>query len=126
MFSIHMGIPEMERFWNELIARVDSNNASKNEEKLLLKLGKVMKQLANNPKYPGLKSHEIKALTNRYGQRVFESYLDNKKPAAGRIFWVYGPGKDEITVIGLEPYPDDKARSYERIVLSEVDGKLSK
>ena len=24
------------------------------------------------------------------------------------MFWVYGPNKQEITVIGLEPHPEDK------------------
>lgn len=42
------------------------------------------------------------------GQKVWEYYLENHKPAAGQIFWVYGSDKNDITVIGLEPHPNDK------------------
>ncbi|MCD8104661.1 MAG: hypothetical protein LUF35_06600 [Lachnospiraceae bacterium] len=32
------------------------------------------------------------------------------------MYWVYGPGKQEITVIGLEPHPEDKKNgAYDRI-----------
>ena len=41
-------------------------------------------------------------------------------PSAGRIFWVYGPGQSEITVIGLEPHPNDKRNVYNRITLSSM------
>lgn len=37
-----------------------------------------------------------------------------------RMFWVYGPEKDEITIIGLEPHPEDKKKAYDRIKLSEL------
>jgi hypothetical protein len=37
------------------------------------------------------------------------------------MFWVYGPGAGEITVIGLEPHPEDaKSRGYDRVLLSEL------
>lgn len=34
-----------------------------------------------------------------------EAYAENKTPAAYRIFWHYGPGQDEITVIAIIPHP---------------------
>ena len=49
-----------------------------------------MALLANDPRHPGLKSHEIEALTHRYGMKVWQSYLENKTSGAGRIYWV-GP-----------------------------------
>ena len=76
--------------------------------------------LGKDPKYPGLNSHEIVSLTARYGMKVFESYVENNTPGAGRLFWVYGPGKNEITVIGLEPHPNDKSNAYKKIVLSST------
>jgi hypothetical protein len=27
---------------------------------------------------------------------------------AGRVFWTYGPDKGEITVLAVEPHPEDK------------------
>lgn len=76
--------------------------------------------------YPGLKSHEIDELTNRYGMKVWESYLENKTSGAMRIFWVYGPDREDITIIGLEPHPNDKKDAYEKIVLSGMEQKEGK
>ena len=65
--------------------------------------------------------YEIEALSRRYGKKVWQSYLENNKSGAGRLFWVYGPNKNEITVIGIEPHPEDKKSSgYEKIKLSET------
>ena len=52
--------------------------------------------------------------------KVWESYLENNTPAAGRLFWVYGPGRKDITIIGLEPHPNDKAKSYDKVTLSST------
>ena len=64
---------------------------------------------------------EIDSLTARYGIKVWESYLENNKPAAGRIFWVYAPAQNDITIIGLEPHPNAKKDAYKKITLSELD-----
>ena len=39
MFDIHMGVPEMEIFWNELSDKVRTEKASKDEIKLYKKIG---------------------------------------------------------------------------------------
>ena len=120
MFTIRMGIPEMEEFWDGLEAKVDSGTASKTEITLYKKIGKALVLLANDPRYPGLNSHEISSLTARYGQKVWESYLENKTPAAGRIFWTYGPGQGDITIVAIEPHPNDKSNAYKKITLSAM------
>ncbi|MBR5340632.1 MAG: hypothetical protein IK151_01755 [Erysipelotrichaceae bacterium] len=118
MFNIKLGIPEMEELWSSLTKKVKNGSAKKNEVKLYKQMGKTMKLLSNNPKYPGLNSHDIEQLSARYGQKVFESYLENNTPGAGRIFWIYGPNKKDITIIGLEPHPNDKSNAYKKITLS--------
>ena len=52
--------------------------------------------------------------------KVWESYLENKTPAAGRMFWVYGPNQADITMLGLDPHPNDKAGAYRKITLSQM------
>jgi hypothetical protein len=53
--------------------------------------------------------------------KVWESYLENNVPSAGRIFWVYGPEQQAITIIGLEPHPNDsKSNAYKKITLSAI------
>lgn len=120
MYAIHMGIPEMQQFWEELQRKVKSDKATGKDEKLYKQLGKAMRLLSENPRHPGLKSREIDSLTARYGIKVWESYLENNTPGAGRIFWVYGPDKGDITIIGLEPHPNDKSNAYKKITLSQM------
>lgn len=121
MFQIHFGVPEMENFWNDLKSRKKSKDLSKDEEILFKQVAKAIQFLATNPRHPGLNSHEIEPLTRKFGQKVFQSYLENKTPGAGRMFWVYGPNRKEITIVGIEPHPEDKKQgAYERIKLSEL------
>ena len=120
MYNIRLGIPEMEQFWKDLCKKVKTGNANKNDKTLHKKLGKTMKMLSQNPRHPGLESHEISSLSKRYGMKVWESYLENNTPAAGRVFWVYGPDRGDITIIGLEPHPNDKVKSYDKVTLSAV------
>jgi len=120
-FKIHMGVPEMEAFWNDLVARKKSGELNKDEEKIFKKLCKALKYLETNPSHNSLQTHDIDPLSRRYGMKVWQSYLENNTPAAGRIFWVYGPNKNQITVIGIEPHPEDKKRAgYDRVNLSEL------
>ena len=47
---------------------------------------------------------------------AFDQNADN-----GRMYWVYGPDQKDITIIGLEPYPEDKKNgTYDRISLSDL------
>ena len=55
--------------------------------------------------------------------KVWQSYLENNTPKAGRIYWVYGPDKGDITIIGLEPHPEDKSNAYQKITLSSMEGE---
>ena len=53
--------------------------------------------------------------------KVWQSYLENHTPQAGRIFWVCGPNQKDITVIGVEPHPNDKGDAYRKITLSDME-----
>lgn len=120
-YKIRMGIPEMESLWLSLQAKVKDGTASKDDLLLYKKWGNALKKLSENPLYPSLKTHEIVPLSKRYGLRVWQSYLENKNSGAMRMYWVYGPNNDEITIVGLEPHPEDKKNgAYDRIKLSDV------
>ena len=118
MFRIRMGVPQMTELWRRLKESCENGAAGKDEVKLYKRLGKALLLLSRDPRHPGLNSHEIAALTARYGQRVWESYLENGTPSAGRIFWTYGPDRGDITVIGLEPHPGRDPNAYDRVTLS--------
>ena len=105
-FTIRMGLPYMDAMWTSLTEKARKGELKADEEKFYKKWGKVLRFLACNPFYPGLKSHEITSLTQKYGKKIFESYLENNTPSAARMFWTYGPGRAEITILALEPHPD--------------------
>lgn len=120
-FKIRMGIPEMDRYWRELQQACHNGTASKDEQQLYKKWGKALKLLSENQRYPSLRTHDIDALSRRYGIKVWQSYLENRNSRAMRMYWVYGPGEDSITIIGLVPHPEDAKRgAYEKINLSNL------
>lgn len=111
----------MEQLWKRLQQEYRLGTIRKKDEQLYKKWGSTLKKLSHDPTYPGLQTHEIEPLTRRYGVRVWQSYLENRTSGAMRMYWVYGPGKQEITVIGLEPHPEDKKKgAYDRIILSDM------
>src|SRR5437899_12954420 len=103
-FKIRMGLPEMEALWKDLSTRKMQSALDKNEEKFFKKLVKALGYLEQNPRHNSLASHEINDLTRQYGFKIFQSYLENATPAAGRLFWAYGPEKGDITVLAIEPH----------------------
>jgi hypothetical protein len=126
-FTIRMGVPVMQAYWDDMRQRAQENRLDKEDKKLWKKLAKTVLLLSSNPRHNSLESHEIDDLTRRYSKligrpcKVWQSYLENNTPAAGRLFWVYGPDRAEITVIGLEPHPEDKKKAgYAKVNLSAL------
>lgn len=123
-FRIRMGVPEMEAYWNDLSTRKFASKLDKYEERFFKKLVKTLGFLGQNPRHPGLESHEIDDLTRKHGIKIFQSYLENNTPAAGRLFWAYGPEKGDITILAIEPHPEDQKRgAYQRIKLSNLPSR---
>jgi hypothetical protein len=115
----------MEALWKRLQRGAVAQTLTRDEVDLARKLAKAVQHLAANPYHPGLQSHEIAPQTQRFGQKVFESYLENNTPGAGRVFWVYGPDRGEITVVALEPHPDDTKAAYARIPLAGLPPRVA-
>jgi hypothetical protein len=98
----------------EAAAKHSLDNREKNKkakaspiEGLFKQVDKCIELLKNNPRHPGLKTHEFDALTHPYDpkKKVFEAYAQNKTPGAYRVFWCYGPGPNQITIIAISPHP---------------------
>ena len=77
------------------------------QEGLFKQVAKAIGLLINNPRHPGLSTHEYGSLEHPFdkSQKVFEAYAQNRTPGAYRIFWCYGPGKSDITIIAITPHP---------------------
>jgi len=126
-FEIVLGVPDVSGYWAKLNKKYDSGKISGTEKKHFNKIVKAFRLLASNQRSTSLATHEIKALSKKYGFKVFQSYLENKVPAAGRLFWAYGPMKGQITILAIEPHPNTKTKDYTRIKLSEFPkGKKKK
>lgn len=81
---------------------------------ILKQVRKTLGYLETNLRAKSLQTHEYYSLTRRYGKKVFEAYVQQKTPAAYRVFWHYGP--DEIgqngkripiiTIVAITPHPE--------------------
>jgi len=79
--------------------------SDKGLDKRLKAVRKALRFIEMNPRHPGLNTHKYHSLKEGNGGDVFESYAESDTPAAYRIFWHYGPGKDTITVFSITPHP---------------------
>jgi hypothetical protein len=80
----------------------------KQDRGLIKRLNSVRKALAyleTNPKHQSLSTHKYNAFHNINDGNIFEAYAENNTPAAYRIFWHYGPNKDNITIIAITSHP---------------------
>lgn len=70
------------------------------------KVAKTLRLLEQaGPAYPGLESHQYQSVKGPNGEPLWESYVENKTPSAWRIWWVYGPDADTLTIITIGPHP---------------------
>jgi hypothetical protein len=91
------------------LAARQKNNKTKAtaDEGLFKQAHKCATLLADNPRHPGLRTHQYHGLEHPFEKdgKVFEAYVQNRTPGAYRLFWCYGPGSKEITVIAITPHP---------------------
>ncbi|MCE5318555.1 MAG: hypothetical protein LLG04_14485 [Parachlamydia sp.] len=85
------------------MAELLNDNSKRAVAKAVVKSLKFMKV---NLKHPSLHTHKYDDMEGPNGEEIFESYAQNNTPGAYRIFWFYGPGKKEITVVAITPHPD--------------------
>jgi len=75
------------------------------KKNILKALRKTLGFLETNLKHPSLNTHEFTSLSGPNGEKVFEAYVQQKTPAAYRIFWYYGPDRKQITIVAITPHP---------------------
>lgn len=115
-YTVRYGYPDIEKIMEDLLNRKNNDELDEDDLKCLKKIVKCLNLLSQNPRHPSLSSHKIDVLSKEYGVPVWESYLENHTPTAGRIFWVYGPEQSEITIAAIEPHPERNA--YSRVKLT--------
>jgi hypothetical protein len=92
-------MPFKLRFTQEAETQLNTLENNTHSAKRLKAVRKSLAYLESNPK------HKYTSLSKMYGKEIFEAYAENNTPAAYRIFWCYGPEKDNITIISITPHP---------------------
>jgi hypothetical protein len=93
------------RFTPQAAADLQSIEDAPALHKRLRAVRRALGHLERNPRHPGLNTHKYTSISGPNGEEVFEAYAENQTPAAYRIFWIYGPGKNVLTVIAITPHP---------------------
>ena len=75
------------------------------QKHILKAVRKTLGFLETNLRHPSLQTHEYISLKGPKGEKVFEAYAQQRTPSAYRIFWYYGPGKNQITIATIIPHP---------------------
>lgn len=80
---------------------------SSRQSGLIRQVKKTLGFLQTNPRHPSLQTHPFHSLENPFHpqEKVFEAYVQQHTPAAYRIFWCYGPGRRQITILAITPHP---------------------
>ena len=115
-FTVTYGEPEIAAFRADFEARFALGSLSPAELRTFKKLVKLLALLSQNPRHPGLQSHEIKVLSSTYGVKIFEFHLEKNTPSAGRL-WAGGPLDRNKT---SPPSPTSKMMSSD---VFDVDSK---
>jgi plasmid stabilization system protein ParE len=87
---------------DEDLREIGNNPAKKN---ILKAVRKTLGLIETNLRHPSLNTHEFTSLKGPNGEKVFEAYVQHRTPAAYRIFWYYGPGRNKITIVAITPHP---------------------
>ena len=67
---------------------------------------KALGYMEVNLRHPSLHTHVFTTLKGPNGQKVFESYAQNRTPGAFRIFWYYGDEEGIIVIAAIVRHPD--------------------
>jgi hypothetical protein len=80
-------------------------NLQKADPKKYKKVLKTLGLMEVNLRHPSLNTHKYDSISGPNDEEVFEAYVENKTPAAFRVFWYYGPNRDELTILTITPHP---------------------
>ena len=86
-------------------AKTSLQSLKTNDPKKYKKVLKTLGLMEVNLRHPGLNTHKYSSVSGPNNEEVFEAYVENKTPAAFRVFWYYGPNRDELTILTITAHP---------------------
>ena len=84
------------------IQEIENDPSKKN---VLKTVRKTLGLIETNLRHSSLNTHEFTSLKGPNGEKVFETYAQQRTPAAYQIFWYYGPGRKQITIVAITSHP---------------------
>ncbi len=87
------------------LAQKSLNSLKKDDPKKHKKVLKTLGLMEVNLRHPSLNTHKYESMRGPNDEEIFEAYVENKTPAAFRVFWYYGPNRDELTILAITPHP---------------------
>lgn len=93
------------RFTFEARDLLEELAGQKQDARRVRKVRNALARIQADPRHPGLQSHKYSSLKGAAAEEVWESYVENNTPSAWRIFWHYGPGEGEITIVTISRHP---------------------
>ncbi len=101
-----------DQFRSKAISSLDARLKKKKTkastaEGLFKQVKKCLDLLKEDTRHPGLSTRQFRSKDHPHAQggKVFEAYIQQGTPGAYRLFWCYGPEKDQITIIAITPHP---------------------
>ncbi len=92
-------------FTKEADAQLTELENNTSQKKRLQAVQKTLALMEPNLRHPSLNTHKFHSIQGPKGEQLFESYAENKTPAAFRIFWYYGPEKNIMTILTITQHP---------------------
>ncbi len=84
------------------LREIETNPAKR---KILKAVRKTLGLLETNLRHPSLQTHEFTSLKGPSAEKIFEAYVQQKTSGAYRVFWYYGPERNQITIVSITPHP---------------------
>lgn len=88
---------------DEQLAKLEKERSKKN---ILKAVRRTLAYMETNLRHPSLQTHEYTSLKGPQGEKVFEAYAQQSTPGAYRVFWYYGPQKNQLTIFAIVPHPN--------------------
>ena len=92
------------RFTEEAKSNLEQLSKDRSKQAVLKAVRKTLGLMETNLKHPGLKTHKYQSIKGPRGEEIFEAYAQNQTPNAYRIFWYYGPEKNQISIVAIVPH----------------------
>jgi len=101
------------RFRPRAVATLSALEADPAMSGVLKQVRKTLGYLETDLRAKSLQTHKFESLSRIYKKEVFEAYVQQKTPAAYRVFWHYGPDETDgqgnriaiITIVAITPHP---------------------